>query len=135
MAQLVYDKNNQKGYVVIYSIIIISAIVMGIIFSSSWVSLNSVKSSRVLADSKQSKALASACAETALQDIRDNVNYSGSGSLTINGNNCSYIIINQGGENRLIQNWASISDSISKIEILIDQINPQINISSWQEAI
>jgi len=134
MVQLVCDKNNQNGYIVIYSIVIISAIVMGIIFSSSWISLNSIKSGRVLANSKQSKAMASACAETALQSIRDNINYSGSANLTINSNDCSYTVINQGVENRLIQAQASISGSVSKIEILINQINSQINISSWQEV-
>lgn len=134
MVQLACDKDNQNGYIVIYSVIIIGAIVMGIIFSSSWVSLNSVKSSKILTDSKQSKAMVDACAETALQNIRDNINYSGSGSLTINGNDCSYTVVNQGGENRLIQAQASVYDNISKIEILIDQLNPQINVVSWQEV-
>jgi len=134
MAQLACD-NNRKGYIVIYSVIIISAIVMSIIFSSSWISLNSIKSGRVLVNSKQSKVMANACAEIALQNIRDDINYSGSANLTINGNSCSYTVVNQGAENKLIQSQSSISDNISKIEILIDQINPQINISSWQEVV
>lgn len=133
MAQPACD-NNQKGYVVIYSVIITGAIVMGIIFSGSWISVNSIKSSRVLADSKQSKAMADACAETALQKIRDDVNYSGSGNLNIGVNACSYTVFNQGTENRLIQASASVDGSISKIKILIDTINPRINVISWQEA-
>lgn len=133
MAQPACD-NNQKGYVVIYSVIIIGAIVMGIIFSGSWISVNSIKSSRVLADSKQSKAMADACAETALQKIRDDVNYSGSGNLSIDGNNCSYEIFSQDEENRIIQAESFISNSVSRIKILVDRINPRINIISWQEA-
>jgi len=134
MAQLVCDKNNQNGYIVIYSVIIISAIVMGIIFSSSWISLNSIKSGKALADSRQSKAMVSACAEAALQNIRDDINYSASGNLNIGGNSCSYTVFNQGGENRIIQAESSVLNSVSKIKILIDQINPKINITSWQEV-
>ena len=133
MAQLAYDKNNQDGYIVIYSVVIISAIVLTIIFSVSWISLSSIKSSHVLINSKQSKAMANACAETALQNIRNDINYSGSDNLTINGNSCSYEVFNQGGKDRIIQAESSVSDNISKIKILIDKINPQINILSWQE--
>ncbi len=107
---------------------------MGIIFSSSWISLNLIKSSGILVDSKQSKAMAGVCAETVLQKIRDDVNYNGSGNLNINENNCSYIVSNQGGDNRIIQAEGSVSGSVSKVKILVDQINPQINISFWQEV-
>lgn len=126
-------KNNQ-GYIVIYSIIIVSAIVTAIIFSTSWISLVSVKTSHILADSKQGKALANACAETALQNIRNDINFNSSGNLTTNRNNCSYTVFNQGGTNRLIEVESSVFGSVSKIKILTDQINPKINITSWQEV-
>jgi len=124
----------ENGFITLLSIIMVSAVGLSVILAISSAGINSIKTSRDLYKSNQAKALANACAEIALQNIRDDISYNGSGNLNIGGNNCSYAVFNQGGENRIIQAESSVSDSVSKIKILIDQINPKINTFLWQEV-
>jgi len=124
----------ENGFITLLSIIMVSAVGLSVILAISSAGINSIKTSRDLYKSNQAKALANACAETALQQIRDLSSFSGLGNLSLGNSSCSYVVSNLGGENRQIESTGISGDIIRKIKVLTNAISPQINIISWQEV-
>ena len=84
--------------------------------------------------SNQAKALANACAEEALQQIRDSTPFTGTGNLTLGQGSCNYTVTSGGGQNRTIASTGTVGSIVRKVKTTIDKINPGINITSWQEV-
>ncbi|MDP3973694.1 MAG: hypothetical protein Q8P92_02565 [Candidatus Daviesbacteria bacterium] len=134
MKQQPYDKKNQKGYIVLITVLVIGAIGVAIAVSVLWLGLGSSKSSFSQEQSNQAKALVNACSEEALQQIRDSIPFTGTGNLTLGQGTCTYTVTNDGGTNRTITATGTVGTIVRKVKITIDTINPKINITSWQEA-
>lgn len=132
MVQLPYVK--QKGYITLMSILIVGAVGLAIASSLLLFGINSSRSSLAFEQSKEAKALASACVEEALGEIRDNTSFSGSGNLSLGLGSCSYTVINLGGQSREIRSTGTMKAIVRKVRVTIDAINPTINVTSWQEV-
>jgi len=124
----------ENGFITLLSIVVVSGVGLAVILAISLAGVNSIKTSGDLVKSNQAKALANACAETALQEIRDSAGFLGSGNLSLGDNDCSYVVSNTGGENRRVESIGTAGDIVRKVKVLVDAINPQINITSWQEV-
>ena len=116
------------------SVIIVGAVMTGIVISVIFWGTDQTQNALLDIQSNQARSLANACSEAALQAIRDNATYSGSGGLTLSAGTCAYTVINSGGNNRTINASGTASNAVRKNKIIIDQINPLINIVSWQEV-
>lgn len=127
-------KNKQQGFTLIYVVLVVSIIVMVSIVSFSASTANSIEANRNLINKKRSYYIATSCLEKSLLEIKKDSSLSGEGYYDIEGNNCTYKIIDQGVENKKIEISSNISGNISRLECLIDQINPQINITSLKEV-
>ncbi len=128
------SKKLQGGYTILFSVIVLGAVGLTLAISLSTLSRASILTSSAFTNSNQAKALANACAETALQQIRNNPSFSGTGNLSLGEGDCIYTVANLGGDNREITASGTIGDIIRKVKVSINTINPQINISSWQEV-
>jgi hypothetical protein len=126
-------KHCGQGFSTLLIVIIIGSISIGLMMTLSMNSLWSVKSSLNSKNLNKSKALVNACAEIALETLRENKNFTGSSSVIISGNTCDYIISNTGGDNRSITINSTVSGVVSKLQINTSAFNP-IVISSWQEV-
>ena len=133
MPQLHLDNKN-KGYIVLISVIIISAVGAVIAVAIILLALGSGLSSYSQQQSNQAKALADACAEEALQEINDALAYEGTDSLTLGTGTCTYTVTAQIAQNRIITSLGAVGDIQRKVKITIDAISPAINITSWQEV-
>lgn len=122
------------GYITLMSVLVVGAIGAAITISLILLGLGSSRTGFSLEKSFSAKALANACAEEALQKIRDSGSFSGNGSLTIGSGTCNYSVTNQGGQNRMIVSSGTIGTIVRKIKILIDEINPTIHVTLWQEV-
>lgn len=125
---------NEKGYITLLSTLFLVAIGGVVAGSLILLGLNSSRTSFALDQSAQAKALANACAEEALQRIRNLTAYTGSGNLTLGQGSCSYTVTSEGGPNRTITASGTAGTIVRKVKITIDQIDPSINITSWQEV-
>lgn len=126
--------NKKKGFITLMSVLIVSAVGLSISISLILLGLGASRSSFALEQSKQAQSLAILCAEEGLQQIRNSTPFAGTGNLTVGLGTCTYTVINLTGQNRTITASGTIGTIIRKIAISIDQINPQINITSWQEV-
>ncbi len=122
------------GYITLLSILVVAAVGVAITTSLILLGLGSARTSFVVEQSNQTKALANACAEEAMQQIKNSTPFTGSGSLTLGQGTCSYTVTNTGGQNRTIIASGVVGAITRKISITINQISPAIVVTSWQEV-
>lgn len=126
--------NNKKGYIALITVLVIGAIGTAIATSVLWLSIGISKSGLTQTQSNQTKALANACMEEALEHVRDSGPFTGTGSLTLGAGTCNYNVVSTGGQNRTITSSGTVGSIVRKISVTIDKINPAINVTSWQEV-
>jgi len=139
MEQLHYDhkhKNLQteNGFVVLLSVLVFTVVGMALLSSFLFFGIGQLQSSFSVEQSGQARALANACAEEALQQINDSVSFSGTGNLSLSTGTCNYTVISLSGSNREIEAIGEVDSIVRKVFITLDQINPSIHITSWQEV-
>ena len=124
----------KKGFSTLFAVIVVGAVTLTVIFSLATVSLSSSRIANAFSSAFRAKSLANACAEQGLMEIRKDANFSGTHSLTIAGQGCSYAVINNGGEGREIQSMSTVNIFTRKVKVQISQIFPKITIDSWKEV-
>ena len=124
----------KNGFITLISVLVVGALGVAISVSLLLLGLNSSRTSFAYEQSNQTKALANACAEEGLQQIRDSTSFTGTGSLTLVQGTCSYTVTSQGGSNRTITSTGTVGTIIRKVKIIISGINPTITATSWQEV-
>lgn len=127
--------NKQAGYITLISVLVVGAVGIAITLSLILLGLGSSRTSFAIEQSNQAKALANACAEDAMQQIYDATPFTGNGNLTLGQGTCEFSVTSQGGQNRTITASGTVGTIIRKVKIIIDKINPTIQVVSWQEVI
>lgn len=122
-----------KGYITLITTLIISAVISLIATSIILLGIGTSRSSFAIKESNQAKALANACAEEALQQIRSSDNFSGPGTLALSGGTCNYSVAQNGGENRTIIATGISDQMVRKVEINLSAMHPSLIIDSWSE--
>lgn len=122
-----------KGYIGLISVLIVGAVGVGLATSILLFSIANTRSSFAMIQSGQARGLVNACAEEALQQIRNFLPYSGSGTLALGQGSCNYSVVKGSGQNRTVTANGYVGSMVRKVSINVTQINPQIIISSWQE--
>lgn len=133
ISKMQYNKE-QRGFITLISVLVVGAVGVAIAFSLLLLGVGNARTSFAIEQSNQAKALANACAEEALQQIRDSTPFTGSGNLTLGQGTCNYTVTSQGGQNRTITSSGTVGTIIRKVKIIIDKINPAIQVVSWQEV-
>lgn len=123
----------KKGFSTLFIVIILGSIALSLTIAISTSSLWSAQGSISTKQSNQAKALVNACAEVALETIRQNNSYTGSDTLVLEGNECQYTVSNGGGDQRIISATGVVEGVTRKIEITTESFNP-LSIGSWQEV-
>jgi len=125
---------NKNGFVTMFSVLIFGAVALVISSSVLLLGLGASKTSFIIEQSAKAKSLANLCAEASLQEIRNSTPFTGTNTINIGLDSCTYTVVDDGGENRTLNISSSAGTVVRKILITIDQINPSINIKSWQEV-
>lgn len=128
------DLKYKKGYTTLLSVLILGAVGITITTSLLLSGISSSRTSFAVEQSNQAKALANACAEEALQQVRDSTPFTGTANISIGQGSCSYTVTSQGGQNRAITAYGTVDSITRKVSISIDAINPNIGVVSWQEV-
>lgn len=125
---------NTKGFVTLFSVLIVSAVAIAVTISTLLLGMSRSQTSFAQEQSYQAKALASACAEEALEQIRDHTPFTGSGRLSLGQGICTYTVTNPGGQNRIVTATGTVGSLVRKIKIIINTLHPSLGITSWQEV-
>ena len=117
MAQPAYATN---GYVILLSTLVVAAVSLTVVVALTLLSTDTHRTSLALLQSNQAKALANACAEQALEEIRQDDAYVGTDNLSLGQGTCTFVVTDLGGESRNIQASGTVSTVIRRVEIEID---------------
>lgn len=121
---------NHRGYIALVSLLMISAVALGIALVVAPLSISEAQMSLSVKKGNEARYVAEACAENALEMIKDSPAYSGE-TLSILGGSCTISVSTAGND------WTVISvaekDNYSKtIEIQLTRLS-SITLNSWQE--
>ena len=127
----------QQGYMVMLSVILLSVIGLSIAVSLVLLGLANSDTSFAERQSLQANALALACAETALENLREDAGYAGGAVLSLGAGSCnlSPIILDAGAYT--IQTSGSVGAVVRRISIQAQrQDGPpaKMQIITWQEV-
>ena len=125
---------NKEGYVALVTMLIVSAIAVSLSITSLTIGLSSSRSSFSLEQSLQAYALSKSCLEEALKEMVDNNAFTGGTTIFLGQGSCTYLVINDGGDNRTIEATGSVSSSVRRLQVTTDAFTPSINITSFEEV-
>jgi len=128
------EEKSSAGYVTLISVLITSAVGIAIVVSVILLGLSNSRSAFLKEQSSQARVLADACVEEALQQIRDSAPFTGTGSVSLGQGDCDYTVVSGGGQNRTITATGTVDNVVRKARVIIDGINPQLSIVSWEEV-
>lgn len=123
------------GYVYLLTVLAVGVIASTVTFTFLLLSTSSTKTGITVMQSAAAMAVAQACAEYALQEIFENPSYVGNEVRTYGIDECEILtVVGSGNEDRAICVDATSGQSTRRLEILIKQILPKMQIFSWQEV-
>lgn len=123
----------KKGYIALLSVMLISAIGITIMIALIATGVNASKTDFSLQQSGGARAMASSCAEEALQKILETSTTSAVGNLIIASGTCSYLITSSSSI-VTINATGFLGTVTSKIKVVIATTSPAIILSSWEEV-
>ena len=115
-------------------VLVVGAIASAAAISILYIGLGSARTSFAEEQSAQARSLANACAEEALQKIRDSKAFVGSGDLSLGGGSCRYTVSALAGQARTIVASGAVGSIVRKLSVSISAINPVITVVSWREV-
>lgn len=123
------------GYVVLLTVLSIGAVAVAIATTLLMFGVDAAKNALTEDHGKQARGMADACAEEALEQIREASTFTGYNTLMLGTNVCSYNVTNLGGQNREVRASSTVSTTVRRVKITLDRVRPTLNVTSWQEVI
>lgn len=128
-------KNSQNGYIILMSVIILSALGAAVVSTMLILALSHGQSGSAAADGVRANALAEGCAESALNSLREDGNYGGSENIVLTSGDCSILQIEFQDSVYTIKTSAASAEAVSKILITAQRAEgppAYMQIVSWQ---
>lgn len=125
----------QAGYLTLVSVLVVGAVGVSVVVSVLLLSVGATQSSITVIQADQATALADACAERALQSLRENPAYGSGDTYTLGNGSCEIVAIQGSGTtNRTLQTTGTVSTITKRVEVEIATIASPMEITSWQEV-
>jgi len=125
---------NQDGYVALITVLVVSAAAVAISLALLIIGTDSQRSIQSEQQSVQARAAANMCAEEALQQLHDNIAFSGTNTVTLGVGTCTYTVTVQTGTTRSISTTGTVGSVVRKIQTYATIGSSSISITSWQEV-
>lgn len=124
----------ESGYVALLTVMIVGAAATSIALVLLVSGADSQRSTLIEQQSKQARSLAIACAEEALQQVHDNIAYTGVVTLPLGQGSCTYTVTVTAPTTRSIAATGTVGNVIKKIQAYGTIATSSISITSWQEV-
>ncbi len=125
-----------SGFAALTSTIIISAVIVLLIVGAFTISTIEIDKSKARYNSENAWAWANLCTEEALQEIRENSEYTATDTTygNINASGCSFSVSGDWVDGKTIQSTGFFSDHTRRIKVVVNDYNPKLVIASWEEV-
>ncbi len=128
----IHFKDRNRGFAILLSVLVTGAVSIAVAISLLLLGSDALRTDISVTQSSEAGSLADACAEDALEKIRESF-FIGSGSLSLGNGSCEYVVSSTGIEQRTITASGTVSYVVRKVRISVDALNPRVTITSWQE--
>lgn len=123
-----------RGYVAMITLIAVGAVSLAATMVILITGITASLTSEAVRESAEARGFADACGETALEAIRQDPDYTGTGGLTFGDTgSCSYTVTGASPTKTVTASGTS-NNATRKINITTLQVFPTIQIGSWQEV-
>jgi hypothetical protein len=128
------DKFSPNGYVALMSLIIIGAVVLIAALALTFMSVS--QGGFIISHNKSVKNYyaANACANYAILQLQQNMEYSGDENLDLEGIKCRVESVSGQDPARIIIASSQEGQQLKKIKVELDQVKPVTIIKSWGET-
>lgn len=123
-----------RGFIALMGVLLVGAIGVAAVLAVIQLGVEYTQLALVNQQEHHAKAYASACAEEALEQLRSNIAYVGTTTLSFSFGTCTGVVINTGGVTRTIDSTGTVATIVKRVKVLVSALNPQITVSSWQEV-
>jgi len=124
-------KKNLGGFIALITVFIIISIALLLSLGFGLLSISEMDMGFKKTQSSQAYFLANLCAEQALMELKEDINYQGPDTINIDNGNCQILQIE--GQ-WIIKTIGNTKNDVKKMRISVSQVNPKIIIDSWQEV-
>lgn len=124
---------SNRGFGTLLIVILLGGVALALTLLLSTSSVWSIRGSIDSKTANIAKSLANACAEVALEAMRENNSFTGTNTVALNGNTCLYTVTNTGGTTRSVSVSGTVGGITRKLTITTTAFNP-LTIGSWQEV-
>lgn len=122
------------GYIALMTVLIVSAACVAISLALLVAGADSQRSTLISQRSVQTRTVANACAEEALQRINERAVTPTVGTITIAQGECSYSTVNLTPVSYEIDVTGSVENVVKKLKIYATISQSSITVTSWQEV-
>lgn len=122
-----------RGFSTLLIVVIAGSSALALVLWISTSSLWAVRSSADADASHRARALANACAEVALEMVREQTGFSGGGGFSIGNDRCEYEVSSAGGNRRIVRATGFAAEHVQKVEVVTIAFNP-LTVESWREV-
>lgn len=124
-------KRNEKGFIALVTILVITAVALVLATSANLLGLGELQMSFNEAQSFKALDAANSCLDEALLRLKRNSDFS-SGGLNVDSDSCT-INIAQSGNNRIITAEGVAGDAVKKIETEVDISSSPFTLNYYKE--
>ncbi|HJQ08229.1 MAG TPA: hypothetical protein VJ836_01965 [Candidatus Saccharimonadales bacterium] len=124
-----------NGYVAFIAVLIVGAAALAISLAVLLTGADSQRATLAEQQSKQARALAVGCAQEALQQIHDNIAFSGTNNLSLGQGNCTYTVAVTTPTTRSVAVTGTAGTAVRKIQANVTVGSTTISVTSWQEVL
>jgi len=123
------EKFGNNGYVTLMSVLILSIVALSISVTLLATGITATQNSLSKESGVKASALADACLEKAIDNVRANNLYTGTVNLTLTDGDCSAIVTDIAGTNKRIESEGVSHGATQRIVLETSQIYPQLLIN------
>lgn len=123
---------NQEGFVALLTIILVSAAVLIMAFSASFLGLGSLEGGYTKVSGDKAFWMADSCMDEALERLRINGSYTGS-NLSLGDASCIISVVDNGDSKSIVVNASSTDNHYKNISATVDDTAGYIILSNWNE--
>ncbi len=129
-------KKNNNGYIALFSVLIIGALLLLLTlgFSSRTLSVRESTLAQELA--VRAQLLAHGCVEIAINKLKNDLNYSGNETIIVDGSDTCMIvgIGGSGNTDRTIYAQAIAGAYVQKVQVSVSSLRPRPTITRWESV-
>ncbi len=134
LTQLRY-RESQSGYVLLLSVVIIGVVASSIAATILLLGIGTQRTSLAVQEGQAARHLADSCAQEVIERLIQNTAYTGSETLTFNGESCAVgPVTGSGDANRVIHVTGVSGDATARVAVTVTTVGPPVVIGSWQEV-